>query len=173
MNNSRVLAISKTDLIIISILLAIASLAPLVRNQFVTGTIVNATLLIAVCSVGVYGGLLVAVVPSMIALTSGLLPAVLAPMVPIIIIGNVLLVLVFAGLRKPNYWLGAITAAVLKFGFLAGMTGLLAGLLVNAKMVSSVMYMLSWPQLLTALAGGLLAYRYFRMMGNRAQQAEK
>jgi hypothetical protein len=165
MNNSRALTLNKTNILVFTILLGMAGAAPLVGNQLVTGTIVNATLLIAVAMLGVSGGLIIAIVPSTIALATGLLPVVLAPMLPFIMVGNILLVLTFGFLKNTNYWLGAVTGAVLKFGFLTAMIGIVAHLLINQNLVSSVAYMLSWPQLVTALAGSLLAYGFLRVSG--------
>jgi hypothetical protein len=158
MNNSANITFTKTNLTAFIALLGIASLAPITGNQFITGTIVNADLLIAVSLLGIPGGLAIAVIPSFIALTTGLLPVVLAPMVPFIILGNILFVLVFAYLKNRNYWLGAFGGAILKSSFLAGMIAVVTNLIINNSLAGKAAYMMSWPQLVTALAGSLLAF---------------
>jgi len=64
---------------------------------------------------GVDFAILIGLIPSVIALGVGLLPAVLVPMVPFIMISNTLLVVCFAYLRKKNYWLGVVVSSFLKF----------------------------------------------------------
>ena len=162
--NSRVesLTINRTAVITFVVLLGIASAAPLIRNQFITGPIVNATLLIAVALLGMRDGLLIGLIPSSIALAVGLLPPVLAPMIPFIIVGNAILVVTFGYLRSKNYWLGLVSGSVLKLAFLFGTSSIVINLLLNQKVATSVAVMMSWPQLVTALAGGLLAYGFLR-----------
>lgn len=162
--NSRVesLTINRTAVITFVVLLGIASAAPLIRNQFITGPIVNATLLIAVALLGMRDGLLIGLIPSSTALAVGLLPPVLAPMIPFIIVGNAILVVTFGYLRSKNYWLGLVSGSVLKFAFLFGTSSIVINLLLDQKVATSVAVMMSWPQLVTALAGGLLAYGFLR-----------
>jgi hypothetical protein len=163
-NRTEVLTITKGRVITFIALLGIASAAPLLHNQFVTGPIVNATLLIATVLLGMRGGILVGLIPSSIALSVGLLPPVLAPMIPFIIVGNAILVVAFGYLRNKNYWLGLVSGSILKFAFLFGTSGVVVNLLLNQKIASTVVMMMSWPQLVTALAGGLLAYGFLRGM---------
>lgn len=163
--NTRVetLTITREAVITFVVLLGIASAAPLIgHQQFITGPIVNATLLIAVALLGMRDGILIGLIPSTIALATGLLPAVLAPMVPFIILGNVILVVTFGYLRHINYWLGVVSGSVLKFAFLFGTSSIVANLLINEQLAGKVAAMMSWPQLVTALAGGLLAYGFLR-----------
>ena len=154
--NSRVetLAITRTRVIGFVLLLGIATAAPLFPNQFITGSIVNATLLVAVASLGM--------IPSSIAVAVGLLPPVLAPMIPFIIVGNAILVVTFGYLRQRNYWLGLVSGSILKFAFLLGTSSIVISLLLNQNLASSVAVMMSWPQLVTALAGGMIAYGVLR-----------
>jgi len=163
MNNKvEILTITRTKVITFVVLLGIASSVPLFHNQFITGPIVNATLLIAVALLGVRDGLLIGLIPSSIALATGLLPAVLAPMIPFIIVGNAILVVTFGFLKGKNYWLGVISGSVLKFVFLFGTSSIVTGLLLNQQLAANVAVMMSWPQLVTALAGGLLAYGFLQ-----------
>lgn len=156
------LTITKESVITFVVLLGIATAAPLCHNQFITGPIVNATLLVAVALLGIRDGILIGLIPSSIALAVGLLPPVLAPMIPFIIVGNAILVLTFGYLRNKNYWLGLVSGSVLKFAFLFGTSSVVTSLLVNQKVAANVAVMMSWPQLVTALAGGLLAYGFLQ-----------
>lgn len=159
---TKTLTIKKEAVITFVVLLGIASAAPLIRNQFITGPIVNATLLVATVLLGMRDGLLVGLIPSSIALAAGLLPPVLAPTIPFIILGNAILVVTFGYLRSKNYWLGLVSGSILKFAFLFGTSSIAINLLLNQKVATRVAVMMSWPQLVTALAGGLLAYGFLR-----------
>ena len=157
MSLHRVAAVSTT----FATLLGIAVVAPLLGlPQLITGTIVNADLLVAVVLVGPRAAVGIAVLPSLFAVVSGQLPSPLAPLVPVIVLGNVLLVGVFEGLRRRSWWLGVAVAAVAKFVWLFGATSLLATAthLLAAPVVPVALVMMGWPQLTTALAGGVVAY---------------
>jgi len=139
-------------------LLSVAVIVPLFHQQMITGPVVNATLFVATAVLGVSGGILVGLIPGVIALSVGLLPPVLAPMIPFIMISNTILVLTFHFLKDKNYWWGIIMASVLKFVFLYGTSSVVISLLLKKEVAEQVSLMMSWPQLLTALAGGCLAY---------------
>jgi len=134
------------------------TVAPLVKQQLIVGPIVNATLFISAATIGTAGAIMVGLVPSVISLSVGLLPPVLAPVIPFIMISNALLVSVFAIFRKRNFFLGIVAASVVKYLFLYATSSMVISLLLKKEVASSVAQMMSWPQLLTALAGGVLAW---------------
>ena len=162
MNQIKTLVINKKAIIFSSIqfvvLIGIAITAPLIKQQLISGSIVNAVLFISVALFGIQGAILTGLIPSLVALSSGLLPPVLAPMVPFIMAGNTILVLVFWYLRKRNYWLGMVSAALLKFIFLLYSSSIIADLIIKKEIAQNAALMMSWPQLFTALIGGLIAY---------------
>lgn len=143
-------------------LVGVCTVAPLFHSQPITGSIVNAALFIAVALLGTQNAILVGLIPSTIALSVGLLPAILAPMIPFIMISNTILVLVFGYFREKNYWLGVVFASLLKFVFLFATSSVVINLLLKKGIAQKVAIMMSWPQLLTALAGGALAYLFLR-----------
>jgi len=157
---------SKTLLLALQFVLfvAIVTIAPLLNQQIVTGSIVNATLFISVATLGVSATMMVGMLPSVIALSTGLLPPVLAPMVPFIIIGNTLLVLIFGRLYKKNDLLAVISAAVIKFVFLFATSSVVINLLLKKTVASQVSLMMSWPQLLTAIIGGGIAIVFLHLV---------
>ncbi len=142
----------------LSFFLAIITFAPLIGNQYITGTIVNAVLLVSGVVLGPRKTLLLCFLPSIISVASGLLPAVFVPMIPFIIAGNILLVHVFNLLRKKNFWLGLVPAALLKFSLLFFASNVLIGLFIKGQVASKIAIMMSWPQLITAVLGGIIAY---------------
>jgi len=149
------------------LLLGVATIAPLFHFQPVTGPIVNATLFIAATLLGVQNAIFIGLLPSTIALSAGLLPPVLAPMVPFIMLGNTILIVAFNYLRKKNYWLGVISASVLKFLFLFGASSIVINLLLKREIATKVAVMMSWPQLATALTGGIIAYLFLKVFFDR------
>lgn len=162
MNQIKTLVVNKKAVIFFAIqftiLIGIAATVPLIRNQLVSGSIVNAVLFISVALFGIQNAILVGLTPSLFALSVGFLPAVLAPMVPFIMVGNTILVLVFGYLRKKNYWLGIVSAGFLKFIFLFVVSSIATDLIIKKEIAQNTALMMSWPQLFTALVGGLIAY---------------
>ncbi len=161
MDNTKTLVIKRETILSITyfiILLAIATFAPFLKSQTITGPIVNATLFISVLILGAENAILVGLVPSLVALSVGFLPAAISPMIPFIMAGNAILVVVFNFFRRKNYWLGVILASVLKFLFLWSSSSIVINLLLKKEIAQKAAAMMSWPQLLTALAGGVIAY---------------
>jgi MFS family permease len=170
MQNIKVLVVSKeriTFLTKLVVLLSVATVVPLFHQQMITGSIVNATLFIATTVLGISGGILVGLIPSVIALSIGLLPPILAPMVPFIMIGNVILVLTFHFFKDRNYWQGIIIASILKFVFLYSLSYMIINLLLKKEVAVQVSLMMSWLQLLTAILGGGLAYGIIKFYKNK------
>ncbi len=145
------------------ILLTIATIAPLFHFQPIAGPIVNAALFIAVSLLGIQNAIFIGLIPSLIALSAGLLPAVLAPTIPFIMLGNTILIVVFGYLKRKNFWLGVVLASVLKFFFLFSTSSIIINLLLKKEVASKVAAMLGWPQLATALAGGVIAYFFLKV----------
>jgi len=164
MTETKTLILRKANLFYFSILLSLAVFAPLLKFQLVSGSLVNAVLFISTVILGLEGSLLIGLVPSLIALGIGLLPSVLAPMIPFIVTSNAILVLTFNFLRKRNYWLGIISASFLKFLFLFGTSSLMIELFSKKEIAFKAASMMSWLQLFTALSGGLIAYFVLRII---------
>lgn len=160
----RTLALKKSFVLVqFATLLTIATIAPLFSHQLITGAIVNATLFISTVFLGLQAGILISLVPSLIALSIGLLPMFLAPMIPFIILGNIILVFSFDYLKKNNYLTRIIVASFLKFFFLFSTSFVIINFFFQGKIASNVFLMMSWPQLITALTGGLIAYFFLKM----------
>lgn len=129
-----------------------------IHNQFITGPIVNASLFLAAFMLGSGGAILIGLVPSVVALSSGLLPVVLAPVVPFIMIGNAILIVVFNNLRKFNTVFASIIAAIAKYLFLYLSVYWISNLITQkSAALKAASMMMQWPQLLTALMGAAIA----------------
>jgi len=137
-------------------LIALSIVAPAIfahtpQNQWLTGIIVNATLFLAAYKLAPTNALFVAVLPSTVALMRGLLPLPMAFLIPYIIIANVLLIIIF-GVMKKSLFAGIVFSSIVKFSFLYFISSLAL-----EKFPIVLLTMLQWPQLFTALAGGLVA----------------
>lgn len=174
---TKAIAIPRTKvkvLIQFIVLTGIATIAPFFLHQFIAGPLVNAVLFIATVLIGPYNTLILALLPSTIALSVGLLPPVLAPMIPFIMLGNIILVYAFNAFWKKNYWLGVGVSSVVKWLFLWGSSYVVVQLLLKKEVAEQVSLMMSWPQLLTAVGGGILAYIFLKAAKKlRAKDSEK
>ena len=154
--------------------LALASVATIlpffIHLQWVTGPIINAILVLTLFLVGIRSALVVCLIPSLMALSGGLLPAILAPVVPFIMIGNVLFVLgidwFYQSSKNENkgYWLGVLVGAGLKFIFLLASVKFIGRLLLKQELAVKVAQIMSWPQFATAVAGGLIAWAILKWL---------
>ncbi len=140
-------------------------------GQIVTGSCVNAVLAITALCVGLPGGITVAVLSPFFAFVLGIAPNVAT--VPVIILGNVLYVLLFALLQKAigQNWGGKLFALALASGtkffvmfvlikwVICGVfaDGLLAQGVLKTPMLNALPTTFGIAQLVTALLGGALA----------------
>ena len=163
MNNEQAIVFSgskiKTKMLIFSALTLIAAFLPtVIHSQFITGPLVNMSLILATFLVGPFEAVFLGLMPSVLALTSGLLPLPLAPVVPFIMISNAILVGVYYYFGRKKIGFSILAASSLKFLFLFGIARLLAGVLLSGKAINIAILMMGWMQFFTAVAGGVLAY---------------
>jgi len=156
MERIKVISLVKTNIWVKSaifiVFLVISLLAPFLKQQFITGPIVNAILFLSTAILGIGAGVLIGFLPSMVSAFTGLLPLPLLPMIPYIIMGNAVLVLIFGALKKKSFGLGVILAGFVKFLLLYSISSLFLSL------PKPIIAMMAWPQLITALMGGIIAY---------------
>ena len=154
----------------------VGSLIPVqMTKQLVTGTFVNCVLTVTALVVGLSGGVTLALISPVFAFLLGIAPNFIT--VGPIMLGNACYVLLLralgskgSGWRKP---VALVAASAVKFAVLYGLVvmlicGPLSGALLGKKwgetvllappMLKMLPVMFSWPQLVTALAGGSLAY---------------
>jgi len=149
---------------VFAVFLAISILAPFLKQQFITGPIVNAVLFISTAVLGIGAGILIGLLPGMISAFTGLLPLPLLPMIPYIIMGNAVLVLIFGVLRKKSFWLGVISASFLKFIFLFFSSSFIINFFIKDSLPQKIAAMMAWPQLITALIGSIIAYFLLKLI---------
>ena len=140
--------------------------------QAVTGTLVNALLLLTVELLGVGPAIALGAMTPLAGLMHGVLPLPMAVMIPFIMLGNATLVSLYAALRSHDRFVALGVAAVAKAAVLYAAVTLLAvrpldlamlGASRPVAMPAALVAMMSWPQLVTAVAGGLLAFAILRL----------
>lgn len=150
-----------------SVFLSLSLVAPLLGHQLITGPIINAILFISVMTLGLRTGILLSFLPSLIALSTGILSLALAPIIPFIILGNILLVVSFHYLKNKNYLFGIISASFLKFAFLYISSSLLFNLFLKKELAGKIAVTMGWIQFLTAIIGGILAFFVLKFLSEK------
>ena len=132
-------------------------------GQFVTGSCVNLVLGVSVLVGGLWCGLTVALVSPFFAFLLGIGPAFL-PIVPMVAVGNMVLVVILHLLASRDKiaarsYLAVAVGAVTKFLalWLLIVKLVLPTLGLAEKQVAAISASFSWPQLVTAAIGGVLA----------------
>ena len=158
---------NKIDALFLAKVFVLASIlvfAPLLKNQIITGPLVNFILFISVVLLGRNTALSLCVFPSIISLLTGFLSIIMAPVIPFVIVSNMILVLVFDRLRK-NQYLAVLSSAMIKFLFLWGTSSFVVSMFTK-PVAQKVSVMFSYPQFFTALAGGALAILVLKIINN-------
>ncbi|MCH4172385.1 MAG: ECF transporter S component [Lactobacillus sp.] len=169
--------ITKTA-IFLAILIAFQAVTAPLQMTLITGSLVNLTLIMTVILAGLSSGITVAAISPIMAFMLGIGPKLL-PLIPCIMVGNVVLVLIWyfvvMKLRLSDivkYVIATISAAVVKFIVLyllvvQMMIPLLGIPAMQSKLIST---MFSLPQLITALIGGVIAILLLPMLTNVARK---
>lgn len=145
-----------------ALILALAIAVQSVRMpQFITGPLVNTLLFLAAGFIGPLSAVLIGTMTPLLAFAFGIMP--LAPAIPVIILGNVSLGLVFGYLQR-NPYLGVAAASFVKYGVMFLGVYYLLPFLANINLPPKVINMLTTPQLFTALGGGALAIVIFKAL---------
>jgi len=174
MNYIREKTLARVNVKTLSYFIVLSSVAMFVpffiHLQWLTGPMVNAILVITLFMVGIRSALLLCMIPSLMALSGGLIPPVLAPAIPFIMISNAIFVLLvdyFYNNTKDNtkgFFLGTIAGAFLKFIFLFWSVGIVADLLLKQELAPKIAQLFSFTQFLTALLGGLIAWAFLKFL---------
>ncbi len=147
-----------------ALLLAVGIVPLFIHNQAITGVFVNFILIFTCLKLGIRSALPLAFVPSIAAVSSGMFPLPLAPMIPFIMAGNIVLVLIIHffkhndSLFQHNCFVTLTLAALAKFALLYSTSHFLAQHFLPQMWFDKVMVMMSWPQFATAMVGGIFAF---------------
>lgn len=135
-------------------------------SQPVVGSLVNMTLLLATLIIGPVRAVIIGTLTPVIAFLLGIIG--IPFLVPIIAVGNAVMIGVFYGVKKGMrhkvaLWVGLVVAAVFKFAFLfVAVRSLLT--VVMSKVPDPVLATFSLPQLTTAMVGGTLAVVLYKLL---------
>lgn len=138
--------------------------------QWLSGPMVNAILVIALFMIGLRSALLLCFIPSLMALAGGFLPAIMAPILPFIMLSNMIYVFSLNSLHSrlkdefKGFFAGIITGSFLKFLFLFLSVRIAGQYLVKGQIMEKVLQMFSWTQFFSALTGGLIAYAFLKWL---------
>jgi hypothetical protein len=135
-------------------------------STFIIGSLVNACLLIAAETTGLAAAVTIAVITPVVAYLQGFLflPVFILPVAA----AHTLFVLVFRAGFARGRMIALVLAAVVKTACLfAAFTWLLSLISVPPKLAAGMMFVMGWPQLVTAGAGGILATIVTRRLSGR------
>lgn len=130
---------------------------PFSVRQLITGTLVNCVLLVFTARRGIACGAVIGMLSAVLAALLGISQLVVAPLVAV---GNALLCVLYRPLaERTRHIIGAVGGAVVKCAFLwLTVPMVLAAAGLPEKQAAMLSIMFSWPQGVTALCGGLLAW---------------
>lgn len=150
--------------VLLAMLVAVQGVTSGLGNQFVTGTLVNLILIVAVSLGGMSSGLTIAFVSPFFASLFGIGPKAWQ-IVLCVAIANAILVLIWQLIAgKKNQFtfsiVATVVAAIAKFGFLyLSVVQFVVPVVIGAPEPQATVMSaaFSFPQLITALAGGVIA----------------
>lgn len=129
---------------------------PVFLSTFIIGSLVNAVLLVSVETVGFWGASFIAVLTPIVAYFQQLLP--LPVFIIPIALGNIIYLGIFRVISKWGTWQGITLSTLSKTGFLfISFKWMLGFVVLNPKIAAGIMFVMSWPQLVTGIIGGFLA----------------
>lgn len=133
-------------------------------SMFIIGSTVNACLLVAVEVVGWKAALILAVVAPVVAYLQQVLvlPIFIIP----VALANTVYVLGYQLMVRKNLYLGIGCAAILKMiSLYCSVSWILSVVELPAKLAMILQMMMSWPQLVTGVMGGILCTLVVRRLG--------
>ena len=150
---------------------SIATILPFfLHQQLITGPIINAMLFLAVVFLGLRWAIILSFIPSIMALTGGLLLPFLTPIVPFIMLSNIIMVFLFAKFYNLNanisinFWQGVLTGSLAKSFFLMICGFLVLNYFKNPQAVKLAVSALGVLQFGTAVVGGSIAFGFLKFV---------
>ncbi|MCX7780800.1 MAG: hypothetical protein N2491_07785 [Negativicutes bacterium] len=127
-----------------------------IASTVVVGSLVNACLVVATYVAGIKPTLAIAAAAPAVAYLQQLLP--LPVLILPVALGNIIYVAILA-MQGKQRWAGLVFAALAKSLFLyLVFDWILALLNLPPKLAASLKFVMSWPQFITAIGGGILAF---------------
>ncbi len=143
--------------------ISIAVFCPLLKNKYVVGTLINAALFLSVTFLGIRSAVLVGIIPSLIAVSTGLVPVYFAVFIPVIMLANILLVSVF-GFVKFEYLKAVFFAAFFKAVFLSCIGFIIVLGAADSFLAKHFFSVMGMHQFVTAGMGGILSFSILKYL---------
>lgn len=166
-NISNIKKLTRASMLLVFALVVIflgSRMGGAILNSTVVGTLVNAIIISAVLITDLKFGILVGFSTPILAALTGQLAAPMMPFIPFIMAGNITLAVVFGVFHKHidkyGKYIGIAAGAVLKTLVLVISAKYLVVLLninIPKPILAKLAVLMSYPQLFTAVAGGIVA----------------
>ena len=138
---------------------------PGLGSTLVIGSLVNTSLAVSSVVVGLWGGIIISIAAPIIAFMQQHIAFVW--MIPIVAAGNAVLVILYGGFYKKNKWVAIGLSSVVKAVVLYFLVKAAIGIVMVPEPAAKTMsLMFSWPQFITAAAGGILASLILKILTN-------
>ena len=158
--------------IFLAIFLTLAICSPLfLKNKFIISTLINTILLLSVFMLGITRSIVVCIVPSIVAISVGLLPSILLPFIPFIMISNVILVVIFNAIRKYSNFLGLFLAALLKCSFLYSLLWIAKIMLKNSSFLKPVIAVVNIHQIVGAFIAASIVFGIITLLKSKTYKS--
>jgi len=166
-SNSKKIQFMTRTALLLALVITVQMAGRLIPNSnFVVGPLVNACLLISTALAGVWSGIIISVISPFASLINNHAPvaAALLPFAPFVAAGNAVYVLCYYLLGKKNSVVGVGIGSILKFAFLYSSINIFLQLFSFPKFAKVLTFLFGWPQLITALIGGILALAVVKIL---------
>ncbi len=166
-SNSKKIQFMTRTALLLALVITIQMAGRLIPNSnFVVGPLVNACLLVSTALAGVWSGIIISVISPFASLINNHAPvaAALLPFAPFVAVANAVYVLSYYLLRKKSAVAGVGIGSVLKFAFLYTGINIFLQLFNFPKFAKVLTFLFGWPQLLTALIGGIIALAVIKVL---------
>ena len=122
-------------------------------TMFLIGSLINMTLILAVCYTGLLPTSIIGILLPIVAFMQGQLAIVF--MIPIVAVGNIVYVVYCRKFWQGKFvWLAPFIKMAILYG---GSLGVIYMLQLPEKVATILSFMMSWPQIITGLLGIILA----------------
>lgn len=135
-----------------------------INSQFIVGPLVNAALIVSAAAVGIWGGGFIALAAPFGAILTG--AQISLPFAPFIALGNMAIVIGFYLIMRRNAVIAVIAGSIAKFAVLTASVNVFVQMMnTPAKQADKMLAAFTWPQLATALIGGVVALTVIKILG--------
>lgn len=133
---------------------------PPMAGMFIIGSLVNMTLVVAVRSAGFMPALLISFLSPIIGFFQGQLA--IPVFIPVVVLGNIVLIFFCQQFWHRKFlWLAPIFKTVMLY---AGTMVVLQCFAIPEKVTQVILFMMSWPQIITGIIGLMLARQLLKRL---------